>query len=156
MRSRFEHPQGTFWETQAVIPQILHSVMHSCLVFWAFFKALKKTKAVSQPVNQSVGQWMRDLICTSFGMSPSSPVRGTQMGWGSGDQSKELSVCRTDSSAEPRALYQALTATPATRQSPQKSASKQSLHAFNRWLKPLNTWQECCCRLHSIVLHQRR
>lgn len=128
--------------------------MHSCLVFQVFFKSLKKTKAVSQPVNQSVGQWMLDLICTSFGMSPSSPFRGTQMGWGSGDQSKELSVCWTDSSAEPRALYQAPTATPATRQSPQKSASKQSLHTFNKWLKPLNTCQECCGCLPSIVLHQ--
>lgn len=65
--------------TGCILREIVRFYIQWCIkgpVFLSFFKSLQKTKTVSQIVDQSVGQWTRDLICASFGMSPSSPSEG--------------------------------------------------------------------------------
>lgn len=67
------HIQGVFSEK---LSDFIFSDALKAQFFFPFFKSLQKTKTVSQIVDQSVGQWMRDLIRASFGMSPSSPSEG--------------------------------------------------------------------------------
>lgn len=131
-RRSAEHIQGVFSEKSSDF--IFIDALKAQLFFPFFFKkSPQKTKTVSQTVDQSVGQWRRDLISTSFGMSPSSPVRGTQMARGSSDQSKELSVWPTAARSHRPFIRQ-----PQRHQQPGSAcAQRQSGHIFNKWLTHL-------------------